>query len=196
MYKYFFKPIMDWILALIAIVMVSPLLIIVSITIKLNSKGPVFFLQERLGRHGKVFKIFKFRSMTQHSNIPVGSRVVYENDPRITKAGRFLRKTSIDELPQLINILRGDMSFIGPRPPVTTYPKLYNEYNEFEKIRFLVKPGISGLAVVRNREINDWSINIPIDVEYVQNYSFLYDLNLFLRSLLVFFKTDNIYTRK
>lgn len=196
MYKLFLKSFFDRILSLLAIVILSPIFVIVAIAIKLDSKGPVIFKQERLGLHGKVFRIYKFRSMNHRFDVPVGSRKVFESDPGIKSVGRFIRKTSIDELPQLFNILKGEMSFIGPRPPVTSYPKLYNEYNEFERIRFLVKPGISGLAVVRNREINDWSINIPIDVEYVQNYSFLYDLNLFLRSLLVFFKTDNIYTRK
>jgi undecaprenyl phosphate N,N'-diacetylbacillosamine 1-phosphate transferase len=196
MYKSFFKPIIDWIIAFVALVILAPLLFFICVAIKLDSKGPVLFIQERLGRNGKVFRIYKFRSMTQDIIIPVGSQKVFESDPRITKTGRFIRKTSIDELPQLINILKGEMSFIGPRPPVTNFPKLYNEYNESERIRFLVKPGISGLAQTRNREINDWNINIPIDVEYVQNYSFLYDMKLFLRSLPAFFRTDNIYTRK
>lgn len=121
---------------------------------------------------------------------------LYENDPRITRVGRFLRKTSLDELPQLLNILTGEMSFIGPRPPVPYFPKKVNEYNDFEYQRFLVKPGISGLAQVRCREIHDWDINIPIDVEYVHNYSFRYDLKLFFTSLLFFFRTDNIYRKE
>jgi lipopolysaccharide/colanic/teichoic acid biosynthesis glycosyltransferase len=120
---------------------------------------------------------------------------LYENDPRITRVGRFIRKTSIDELPQLFNIQSGDMSFIGPRPPVTYFPKRIDEYNAFEYQRFLVKPGISGLAQVRCREIHDWEINIPIDVEYVQNYSFSYDLKLFFASFLFFFRSDNIYRK-
>lgn len=196
MYKSFFKHIIDRTLALLGLVVLFPLFIVVSFAIKLDSKGPVFFIQERLGRYGKVFRIYKFRSMSQNIIIPVGSQVVYESDPRITKVGRFIRKTSIDELPQLINILKGEMSFIGPRPPVTNYPKRYDEYTEFEKIRFLVKPGLSGLTAIRQREINDWNINIPVDVEYVKDYSFLYDLKLFLQSLLVFFRNDNIYTRR
>jgi undecaprenyl phosphate N,N'-diacetylbacillosamine 1-phosphate transferase len=120
---------------------------------------------------------------------------LFENDPRITKLGRFIRKTSIDEIPQLINILRGEMSFIGPRPPLTYFPKKYEEYSDFEKQRFLVKPGISGLAQIRCREVHDWNINIPIDVEYVNSISFSLDLKLFLASLLAFFKTDNVYRR-
>jgi undecaprenyl phosphate N,N'-diacetylbacillosamine 1-phosphate transferase len=195
-YKLIIKPAGAWLTAFLALALLSPLFSIIAIAIKIDSRGPVFFLQERLGRHGKVFKIIKFRSMIFGNEIPVGSKKVFENDPRITRVGRFIRKTSIDELPQLINILKGEMSFIGPRPPVTTYPKLFSEYTEFEKQRFLLKPGISGLAQIRCREINDWNINIPIDVEYVLNYSFFLDLTLFLRSLLVFFRTDNIYSRE
>ena len=195
MYKSFFKPVIDWILALVVLVVILPLFIIVSLAIKLNSKGPVFFMQERLGRYGKVFKIFKFRSMVIN-NQKSASKRLYENDPRITSVGRFIRKASIDELPQLLNILIGNMSFIGPRPPVPHFPKKIEEYSEFEYQRFQVKPGISGLAQVRCREIHDWNINIPIDVEYVQNYSFIYDLKLFIGSLPAFFKSDNVYRKE
>lgn len=119
---------------------------------------------------------------------------IHNGDPRITNVGDFLRKTSLDEIPQLINILVGDMSFIGPRPPLTFIPHKIEDYNDFERKRFQVKPGISGLAAIRCREIHDWNINIPIDVEYVEHLSFVLDFSLFIRSLLVFFKTDNIYS--
>lgn len=195
-YRLTIKPVGDWLIALIALILLSPLFLIIATAIKIDSPGPIFFLQERLGLHGKVFKIFKFRSMVRGLDIPVGSRKVFESDPRITKVGRLIRKTSIDELPQLINILKGDMSFIGPRPPVTTYPKPFHEYSDYERQRFFVKPGLSGLVQIRCREINDWNINIPIDIEYVQNYSFIYDFRIFIRSLLVFLRTDNIYTRE
>jgi len=192
MYKVFLKSIIDWIIALIALVVLSPLLICIALIIKFDSKGPVFFLQDRLGKGGKIFKVIKFRSMyTEQIN---KSFKTHKDDPRITKIGRFIRKTSIDELPQLFNILKGDMSFIGPRPPLTNIPKKYPDYNEFEIKRFLVKPGISGLAAIKQREIHDWDLNIPLDVEYVENYSFLYDAKLFFRSLFAFFNTDNIYT--
>lgn len=197
MYKSFLKPLLDWIAALLALILLLPLFLLVSVLIKIDSAGPVFFIQERLGKYGKVFKVFKFRSMTVNQPVKVlNGPKLYENDPRITKVGRFIRKTSIDELPQLINILKGEMSFIGPRPPVTYFPKKFDEYSEFEKQRFHVKPGISGLAQVRCREVHDWDINIPIDVEYVKNYSFTFDLNLFLSSLFFFFKTDNIYRKE
>jgi lipopolysaccharide/colanic/teichoic acid biosynthesis glycosyltransferase len=196
MYKFLLKPILDWILSLTALIILSPVFALIAIAIKVDSKGPVFFTQERLGRNGRIFRIYKFRSMNQTNVVPVGSRKVFESDTRITTVGRFIRKTSLDELPQLFNILKGEMSFIGPRPPVTTFPKHYDEYTELERVRFLVKPGISGLVQVRQREINDWDLNIPVDIEYVNNYSFLYDVRLFTRSLLIFFRTDNIYTRE
>lgn len=194
-YELVVKPSIDFVLALIALGLLSPLFLIVIIAIRVDSKGPALFVQERLGRYGKVFRIYKFRSMLIAAP-GKGDRKLYEDDPRITKVGRFLRKTSIDELPQLLNIVKGDMSFIGPRPPVPYFPKEYKDYNGFESQRFLVKPGISGLAQTRCREIHDWDINIPIDVEYVQNYSFSYDTRLFLTSLLFFFKTDNIYRKE
>lgn len=195
MYRTFFKPICDRILAFLALVILLPVFLILVVAIKCDSAGPVFFRQERLGLMGKVFKIYKFRSMTNDNNTRVGSVTVFENDQRITRTGKFIRKTSIDELPQLINILLGEMSFIGPRPPVPYFPKHYEEYTDTEKIRFTVRPGLSGLVQVRHREINDWNINIPVDIEYVGKCSFWFDMKLFLASLLVFFRTDNIYSR-
>lgn len=195
MYKKLFKQVIDFILALLAAVLLTPIFIAVFIAIKLESKGPAVFKQPRLGKNGKTFTVYKFRSMVNDQSKIKKSNTVYENDPRITRVGAFIRKTSLDELPQIFNILKGEMSFIGPRPPVPHFPKKYNEYNEFEKQRFTVKPGISGLAQIRCREIHDWDINIPIDVEYVNNYSFTYDLKLFIASFTTFFKHDNIYTK-
>lgn len=189
------KPLLDWTLALLFSLVLFPLLMIVALLIKIDSPGPVFFLQKRLGKEGKVFTLFKFRSMVIDSLPAAGSKILFENDPRITRVGRFIRKTSIDEVPQLINVLKGEMSFIGPRPPTTHYPKKYSEYNSFELERFSVKPGISGLAQIRCREIHDWNINIPIDVEYVRNFSFTNDMKLFFKSFASFFRNDNIYTR-
>lgn len=195
MYRTYFKPVFDFIAACVALVFLLPLLLLVAIAIRVDTSGPAFFLQPRLGKNGKVFKIIKFRSMiVKQEDANKGSKL-YENDPRITRVGAFIRKTSIDELPQVLNIIKGEMSFIGPRPPVVHFPKRIDEYNEFEKQRFLVKPGISGLAQVRCREVHDWDINIPIDVEYVQNQSFMFDMKLFFASFLMFFKTDNIYRK-
>lgn len=177
-YRSIFKPMSDWLLGLISVIVLSPLFIVVIIAIKLDTKGPAFFVQQRLGRNGRIFKIFKFRSMIVNAKNNTEGKL-YEDDPRITKTGRFIRKTSIDELPQLFNILKGDMSFIGPRPPLTYFPKTFKDYSEVEKQRFNVKPGISGLAQTRCREIHDWEINIPIDLEYVNNYSLGMDIKLF-----------------
>ncbi|ADQ79105.1 sugar transferase [Paludibacter propionicigenes WB4] len=194
MYRFFIKPILDFILALIGLILLSPVFFALAILIKFDSNGPVFFRQERLGKGGRTFRIFKFRSMVDHAIEKGTGLETFNGDPRITKIGSFLRKTSLDEIPQLINILLGDMSFIGPRPPVINFPYKIEDYNEFDRRRFLVKPGISGLAAIRCREIHDWSINIPIDVEYVSKQSFILDAKLFIKSLLVFVKTDNIYS--
>ena len=195
MYK-IIKPVGDWTIALFSSVILSPIFLIVALAIKIDNPGPVFFLQKRLGKDGKVFTLIKFRSMISNSTNVSRSNDLLENDPRITRVGRFIRKTSIDELPQIFNILAGDMSFIGPRPPTVSFPKNYSEYNSFELERFSVKQGISGLAQIRCREIHDWNINIPIDVEYVRTFSLKNDLHLFIQSIPAFFRTDNIYTKK
>jgi len=194
MYKKIFKPVIDWLIALMALIILIPVFLVVSIIIKVDSCGPVFFRQDRLGKNGRIFKIYKFRSMRTEISSKV-TETLAESDPRITYVGKIIRKTSIDELPQIINILKGEMSFIGPRPPLTYYPKKYEEYTEFEKKRFEVKPGISGLAAVKCREIHDWNLNIPIDVEYVNTLSPAIDIRLFMISLTAFFRTDNIYSR-
>jgi len=193
MYTHFFKPLFDITLALIAIVILLPVFAIVAIAIRLDSPGSALFFQNRLGKNGVVFKICKFRSMRNDVNFKTNETLA--TDPRITRIGHFIRKTSLDEIPQLFNIVKGDMSFIGPRPPVPTFPKQYEEYNDFEKKRFNVKPGISGLAAIRQREVHDWNLNIPVDVEYVEKISFKMDLKLFLSSLSVFFNTRNIYSK-
>jgi lipopolysaccharide/colanic/teichoic acid biosynthesis glycosyltransferase len=193
MYTHFFKPLFDITLALIAIVILLPVFVIVAIAIRLDSPGSVLFFQNRLGKNGVVFKICKFRSM--RNDIQFKTNETLATDPRITRVGQFIRKTSLDEIPQLFNIFKGEMSFIGPRPPVPTFPKRYEEYNDFEKKRFNVKPGISGLAAIRQREVHDWNSNIPVDVEYVEKISFKMDLKLFLSSLSAFFNTRNIYSK-
>lgn len=196
MYKGVIKPGLDFLIAVIAVVCLSPLFLFVSLAVRLESKGPVFFKQLRLGLNGKEFLIYKFRSMVSDQSSFRKTDKIFEDDPRITKVGKFIRKTSIDELPQLINIIKGEMSFIGPRPPLTYFPKPYKEYNSFEKQRFSVKPGISGLAQIRCREVHDWDVNIKIDVEYVNSFSIIQDTKLFLASLLAFFRTGNIYRER
>jgi lipopolysaccharide/colanic/teichoic acid biosynthesis glycosyltransferase len=195
MFSYLFlKELFDRSVAFVILIVLMPLFLIIAFFIKIDSKGSILFLQNRLGKNGAVFKICKFRTMRTDTNFKTTETLA--TDPRITNFGKILRKTSLDEIPQLINIIKGEMSFIGPRPPLTTYPKIYNEYNEFERKRFNVKPGVSGLAAIKQREVHDWNLNIPVDVEYVEKISFKLDMKLFIASLFVFFKTDNIYSIK
>lgn len=170
-------------------------MIIIILLIKSTSEGPVFFKQDRLGKNGKVFKIIKFRTMIDNAE-QIGTGVItFENDPRITKVGSFLRKTSLDELPQLINVLKGDMSIVGPRPPVPYHPKKYEEYSEYEKKRFNVKPGITGYAQVNGRNNLTWEQRINMDVYYVDNRSFLLDLKIIFLTMLKVLKREDIHSK-
>lgn len=167
------KRLFDLIVSSIGLIILLPVLIILSIVIKIDSKGPVFFSQERLGKKGKVFKIYKFRTMVNNAEKQGMGIFTNESDSRITKIGRMLRKTSLDELPQLINVLRGEMSIVGPRPPVTYHPRRYEEYSEFQRRRFEVLPGITGYAQAVGRNSLTWDERIKLDVEYVDNICFL-----------------------
>lgn len=187
------KKIFDIISSALGIVILSPLFLIVSILIKLDSPGKVLFIQDRLGKDGKVFKIYKFRTMCDNA-INIGNGLFTdEADSRITKIGSFLRKTSIDELPQLFNILKGDMSLVGPRPPVPNFPYKYDEYSEVQKIRFEMLPGITGWAQVVGRNSIDWDERIALDIDYVKNYSFLWDIKIIILTLAKVVKREDIY---
>ena len=193
MYQKFFKGLLDFILSLIATIILSPVMLIIAIAIKIDSKGPVFFLQERLGKNGKVFKIIKFRTMVVNAeNIGDGLSIKSENDDRITKVGKFLRKTSLDEIPQFINILKGEMSLIGPRPPATYFPHKIEDYPEFQLKRFDVKPGITGLAQVRVRNQATWDEKIAIDLEYISNITFINDLKIVFLTIKNILLHENI----
>ncbi len=187
------KRVLDIILSVIGIVVLSPLLIISSICIKLTSKGPVIFKQKRIGKDGKVFDIYKFRSMIVGAeNMGTG---VYskKGDNRITKVGKVIRATSIDELPQLFNILKGEMSFIGPRPVLTYHPWKYEEYTEEQLKRFVVRPGITGWAQIHGRKDVEWHKRIELDVYYVENISFKLDLKIFFKTIYqVILMKDNV----
>lgn len=194
MYEKYIKRILDFVLSLLAIIILSPLLLIIAVLIKLTSNGPVFFLQERLGKNGKVFNIIKFRTMIPNAeNIGDGLKVRAETDSRITKIGKILRKTSLDELPQFINVLVGQMSLIGPRPPVTYHPHKYEEYTEKQRKRFLVRPGITGLAQVRVRNSATWDERIKIDIEYVNKITFCDDVKIILKTIVQILKRKDIY---
>lgn len=187
------KRIIDFILAFIAIVLLSPLFLILALWIKFDSKGPVIFRQQRLGLNGDVFTLYKFRSM----KVGAEAEGVYEKkgDTRVTKSGAFLRKTSLDELPQLVNMLAGDMSLIGPRPPLTYHPWPYEEYDSFQKKMFNVRPGITGWAQVNGRKEVPWPKRIRLNVEYVENISLVLDIKIFFKTIFKVLKMeDNLNT--
>lgn len=186
------KRMLDIVLAALALLLLSPLLLLTVLAIKLDSKGPVFFKQTRLGRGGKEFKIIKFRTMVVNAE-HIGSGVYSnDNDPRVTKVGRILRKTSIDELPQAWNLLKGDMSLIGPRPPLTYHPWPIEQYTEEQFRMFDVRPGITGWAQVHGRKDVEWNKRIRLNVWYVDHVSFRLDLKIFFTTIgKVFTNADN-----
>ena len=179
----------------IGLVILSPFLLIISVLIKITAPGPVFFKQERLGYKGKVFKIIKFRTMVVNAEKQGDGLFVYgTNDSRITGIGRILRKTSLDELPQLANVFKGDMSLVGPRPPVTYFPyDGYENYPDWAKKRFEMRPGITGLAQVRTRTTAPWDERIVIDNEYVEKFSVLFDIKILFKTVFAVLGNKNIY---
>ncbi|HEW92289.1 MAG TPA: sugar transferase [Thermotogaceae bacterium] len=189
----FLKRFFDIFFSVIGIIILFPVMLVIAAAIKLDSKGPVIYKQDRLGKNGRIFKIYKFRTMIENAEKMGSGLFTFENDPRITKVGKFLRKTSLDELPQLFNVLKGDMSFVGPRPPVPFYPKKWEEYTVYEKKRFSVRPGITGWAQVNGRNEIDWSERIKLDVWYVDNWSLILDLKIILKSIKVVLKKEGVY---
>ena len=175
MYRKVIKKLLDLILALILVILLSPLMIIIAIMIKIDSKGPVIFKQIRSGKNNKNFTLYKFRSMTCNNNL-------YDTsvEDQVTKIGRILRKTSLDELPQLFNILKGEMSFIGPRPWILDYAKYFTKH---QMRRLEVLPGITGLAQCSGRNNIGIIERIDIDVEYVENMSLFLDIYIVLKTI-------------
>lgn len=196
MYK-FVKRTADIIISLLALIILSPVLLITAIAIKIESRGPVIFKQDRLGKGAKVFKIYKFRSMcvgAEHTGSGVYSG---KGDARVTKIGRIIRATSIDELPQLVNILKGDMSLIGPRPPLTYHPWSVEEYTEEQLKMFSVRPGVTGWAQVNGRKDVEWNRRIELNCWYTENISFILDVKIFFISIFkVFTNADNENTKE
>lgn len=192
----FVKRIIDFIGSLIGIILLFPLLIIIALVIKLTSNGPIFFKQERLGKNGRHFKIIKFRTMIENAEkIGDGLTVKSENDNRITSVGKFLRATSLDELPQLFNVLIGDMSLVGPRPPVTYYPyDGIDNYPRWAKKRFIMRPGVTGLAQVTVRNSVSWDERIAIDNKYVDSFNIWLDIKIIIKTIFKIFKSkEDIY---
>lgn len=174
MYQYI-KRMFDFIIAIILIIIFLVPMLIIGILIKLDSKGPVFFKQERTGKYGKNFKVYKFRSMTANNDVHDFSK-----QDQHTKIGNILRKLSLDELPQLINIIKGEMSFIGPRPWIPDY---YENMTEYQRHRNDVLPGITGLAQIKGRNNISILAKINYDLEYVKNYSFIQDVKIFFLTI-------------
>lgn len=189
MYKYF-KRFADIFLSLIGLIVCIIPMLIIAIAIKLDSKGPIIFKQKRLGLNAKEFYIYKFRTMVE--NAESGGVYSDNQDPRITKVGNILRKTSLDEISQLFNVLKGDMSFIGPRPPLTYHPWPVDEYTDEQKKMFAVRPGITGWAQINGRKAVEWNKRIELNVWYTQNMSLLLDCKIFVMTILkVLTNSDN-----
>lgn len=187
MYNNFFKRLIDFLGALVAVILLSPLFIIVTTWLHFANKGAgAFFYQTRIGRGEKPFKIIKYKSMTDERD---ANGELLPDKERLTKVGKFVRSTSIDELPQLINILKGDMAFIGPRPlPIIYYPYFTVE----EARRHDVRPGISGWAQVNGRKGISWDRKLSLDVYYVEHQSFLLDAKIFFLTVFKVFKKENV----
>ncbi|WP_290755797.1 sugar transferase [Anaerostipes sp.] len=188
--QYKIKRAFDFGFSVLMLTLFFPFFLIISIVIKADG-GSVFFLQDRIGKKGKKFKMIKFRTMIENAeNLGDGLIVRDESDSRITKFGRFMRKTSLDELPQLINIIVGDMSIVGPRPPVVYHPyNGYKNYPDWAKKRFEVKPGITGLAQVKVRNSATWEDRMKLDKQYVEKFSLWMDVKImFLTIRAMFYK--------
>lgn len=186
LYRNVFKRLLGFVLSLAGIIVLSPILVVVSLVGALFLKGNPFFLQERPGKNGKIFKLIKFRTMSNEKDV---NGNLLPADERLIPYGKFLRSTSIDELPELFNILKGDMAIVGPRPLLPKYLPLYNSE---QKRRHDILPGLTGYAQVHGRNDIDWSKRLALDVWYVDNYSFILDLKILVKTVLVIFKRDGI----
>lgn len=190
MYKYI-KRLFDIIFAVVAVILLSPIMLLTVVAVRLESEGPALFKQDRIGLGGKVFKIYKFRSMCQgaeHTGTGVYSGA---DDMRVTKVGKIIRATSIDELPQLFNIIKGDMSFVGPRPPLTYHPWELSEYTPEQLHMFDVRPGITGWAQVHGRKDVEWHKRIELNCWYVDHVSLWLDLKILFTTVVKVLKNED-----
>lgn len=188
MYKSFFKRIIDFFSALVGIVFLIPVFVLIIILLSISNKGKPFFFQVRPGKNEKLFKIIKFKTMNEAID---SEGNLLDDAQRLTKIGKFVRKTSLDELPQLFNVLTGSMSLIGPRPLLPEYLPLYNDR---QKKRHLVKPGITGWAQVNGRNAISWQEKFEYDVWYVENLTFILDIKILLKTILKVIKSKDINT--
>lgn len=182
----------DYILSLLLLFVLSPIYLIIAVMIKIDSKGPVLFKQERVGKDGKLFTIYKFRTMVENAvNMGLDFKLT-ENDSRITGIGKFLRRWSLDELPQILNIIKGEMSFIGPRPTLLYQVKLYNDY---QRKRLVMKPGITGWAQINGRNSLTWEERINFDVLYTGCYTWWLDVEILVKTFGVMILSKGLYGR-
>lgn len=191
MYKHFFKRVIACTLSIIGFIVFAIPMIIIAIAIKVDSKGPVFFRQERLGKGMKPFKIFKFRTMCDHA-YEMGGIANRSDDPRITKVGAFLRRTSLDEIPQMLNIVNGTMCIIGPRPVLDWEFEPYKNCNNYIR-RYDVRPGMFCTVDINYRSSSDRDLQFSMDVDYVEKMSFSLDVKTFFRIILPVVSGKNVY---
>ncbi|MCG0275996.1 MAG: sugar transferase [Thermosediminibacteraceae bacterium] len=190
------KRALDFISALVGLILSLPLIVVISILIKLTSDGPVFYVQERVGQYGKKFRLYKFRTMRNNAEEHTGPVIAGRDDPRLTPLGKILRALRIDEIPQLINVLKGDMSLIGPRPERPVFVEKYCKINPYYNYRHLVKPGITGLAQVMGSYDTSFEDKLRYDLYYISNYSLLLDLKIFFLTIKTVLLAEGIVKKK
>ena len=195
-YRNYGKRAIDFTCAGLVLLVIWPLLILLAILVKIDSKGPAVFVQDRLTLGGRVFHMYKFRTMCVNAEQQGTGAYSFGNDPRITKVGNILRKLSLDELLQLVNILKGDMSFIGPRPILTYHPCKYEEYTDEEKTVFTVRPGISGWAQVNGRNSVDWEERFRLNEWYVKHVSLVLDIKILFMTIAQVFSRKEIVIQR
>ena len=190
MYKHFLKRVIDFILSLIGLIVLSPVFIILCVWIKLDSKGPIFFRQKRVGKNKKYFNILKFRTMYIDTPKDMPTHMLSNPDQYITKAGKFLRKTSLDELPQIINILKGEMAIIGPRPALWNQDDLIAQRDKYGAND--IKPGLTGWAQINGRDELEIDVKASLDGYYVEHMSFLFDMKCFFGTITSVLKHEGV----
>lgn len=190
MYAKYIKRLLDFILSFIAIIILSPIMLIIYILVRIKLGKPAIFKQQRPGKNEKIFTLYKFRTMTDEKD---ENGNLLPDEKRLTKFGKMLRSTSLDELPEMFNILKGDMSFVGPRPLLTKY---LSYYTEEEKHRHDVRPGLTGLAQINGRNTTNWKERFEYDIKYTQDISFLNDIKILLKTIMKVIKKQDILVGK